>query len=509
MSIKKNFAILFILFGVSFSSHAANYEISSYYKGLGCVFTIGEVASLAAANCFIGKQLEGIGIIDRVESYSTGTSGGVGFRGYVGDRYRGVITFRVSTKSCPDEQEINPVTGLCDIPPEPLICTPPQLLDPDTNTCIDPEPCPVGYIRNEVGLCVLDPEDGFCGSAEFTELLAQQSNNCAASNPDYFTNINSSCSDRENYSFTCVLGIEKPKDPTSPLSPPSGGFNPNNPDPINPTPPEFNKPEPDDVTPTDTTDTAVLEALRNLNRDNNQAFNSLNTDINTGFASTLDALNQSNSNLNAIGKSIVEQTNQDYMIHQANKLLQQQTTSEITKGASATVGAINSQTETLSNGLGDISDQLGEINDGLTGSVDSDGCSTFNCTGSAASCFVAQTQWRLRCDELERLSVLSSEGDGLLGDLADFANSAHDENGAFNKVFTDATGSVEEALDTYTTSNGFNFNSGCPQPRTYDLGAVGRITIDYTPFCKLALIFRALLMASAAIGSFLMIAKHM
>lgn len=397
----------------------------------------------------------------------------------------------------------------CNLDAWPATCDAPYYINQQTGIC-ELEPCGTGYIRNlETLSCDLDPNDDFCGSSEFTELLAQQSNSCAASNPDYFTNINSSCSDRENYSFTCVLGLEKPKDPTSPLNPPSGGFNPNNPDPINPTPPDFNKPEPDDVAPTDTTDTAVLEALLNLNRDNNQAFNSLNTDINNGFVSTLDALNQSNSNLNAIGQSIVEQTNQDYMIHQANKLLQLQTTGEIAKGASATVFAIDSQTEALSNGLGDISDQLGEINDGLTGTVDSDGCSTFNCTGNAASCFVAQTQWRLRCDEIERLSVLSSEGDGLLGDLADFANAAHDENGAFNKVFTDTTGSVEEALDTYTTSNGFNFNSGCPQPRTYDLGVVGRITIDYTPFCKLALIFRALLMASAAIGSFLMIAKHM
>lgn len=476
MSIKKNFAILFILFGVSFSAFSETYQLTNTPFSGATFSTKSELASI----------LTGCWNISGNAHYKLLSVTSVGYP------YSTVQTEKYLDSNCN------------------------SLYSSDFSASVstvlvqeEPEPCPLGYVRNEVGLCVIDPDDDFCGSSEFTELLAQQSNSCAASNPDYFTSINSSCTDRENYSFTCVLGIEKPKDPTSPLNPPSGSFNPDNPTPSNPTPPEFDKPEPDDVTPTDTTDTAVLEALRNLNRDNNQAFNSLNTDINNGLASTLNALNQSNSNLNAIGQSIVEQTNQDYMIHQANKLLQQQTTSEITKGASATVGAINSQTETLSNGLGDISDQLGEINDALTGSVESDACSTFNCTGNAASCFVAQTQWRLRCDEIERLSVLSSEGDGLLGDLADFSNAAHDENGAFNKVFTDTTGSVEEALDTYTTSNGFNFNSGCPQPRTYDLGVVGKITIDYTPFCKLALIFRALLMASAAIGSFLMIAKHM
>ncbi|NNN48072.1 virulence factor TspB C-terminal domain-related protein [Vibrio sp. 2-2(8)] len=485
MSIKKNLALLFLLFGVSFSASAATYEITDFYKGVGCNFTIGQVATAAAADCYIGKTTRYAGTISRLVQYDSG-GGNFGIRAFgSGSSWDNVMSFRLSSKLCPENQQINPITGVCeDIPP-----------------------CPPGYIRDEVGMCVLSPEDDFCDT-DFSELVAAEVNSCALKYPDFFTDVNFTCTDRENYSLSCVQGIAKPKDPTSPINPPNGGFNPSNPDPVNPTPPDFDKPEPDEVAPNDTTDTAVLEALRNLNRDNNQAATSLNTDLNAGFSSTLDALNHSNSKLDAIGQSIVEQTNQDYLIHQANKLLQLQTTGAITEGTSKTVGAINSQTTQLKDSLDSVSAGINGLGDKLTGELNESGCNSFHCTGNAASCYLARMNWDAKCGELARIPIFNQETGAVTDELQRITQESVDENGAFKKVFTDANGSVDEALEAYDKSNGFSFSSGCPQPRTYDLG-ITRLTIDYQPFCTLALVFRAFLMASAALGSFFMIAKFM
>lgn len=490
MSIKKNLALLFLLFGVSFSASAdLLYKVTSIKPSASskACWSVGDII----ANSF----LESCSFTYSSSSYNfTATSCSVSFSGVKCNLKRSdgsniwgsILSNVVQVSSCPAGQELSD-SGICEVPA--------------------PEPCPPGYIRNEVGLCVLNPEDDFC-ETDFSELVAAEVNSCAIKYPDFFTDVNSTCTDRENYSLSCVQGIAKPKDPTSPINPPNGGFNPSNPDPVNPTPPDFDKPEPDEVAPNDTTDTAVLEALRNLNRDNNQAATSLNTDLNAGFSSTLDALNHSNSKLDAIGQSIVEQTNQDYLIHQANKLLQLQTTGAITEGTSKTVGAINSQTTQLKDSLDTVSAGINGLGDKLTGELNESGCNSFHCTGNAASCYLARMNWDAKCGELARIPIFNQETGAVTDELQRITQESVDENGAFKKVFTDANGSVDEALEAYDKSNGFSFSSGCPQPRTYDLG-ITRLTIDYQPFCTLALVFRAFLMASAALGSFFMIAKFM
>ena len=378
-------------------------------------------------------------------------------------------------------------------------CPAGQFPNPDTYACEEPEPCETGYIRNEVGLCVLDPEDDFCDSSEFTDMVMQEVDSCAARYPDYFTNLVPSCTDRENYGFDCKQGFPKPTDPTNPIDPPSGDFGGGSTPPANPSLPDFNKPEPDDVTPNDSTDTAVLEAVRNLNRDNNQALNGLNTDLNVGMDKLDGQLVKLNETNKEIGEKLVEQTKQDKAIYEANKKLAMQQTGAISQVGSDIVGALDGQTQALTDAL----DNLIENDKSLSTS----GCSQFTCDGDAIACYIARQSWKNECAEDINKDHFKNESSALIGDIQTVAQGSVDSEGAFKGVFADATSTADEALDAYTSANGFSFDGGCPAPRTFSV--LGNPwTIDYTAFCQLALVFRFFIMASAALSSFFMIAKY-
>lgn len=385
-------------------------------------------------------------------------------------------------ETCPEGEEFNE-NGICEVPPD---------------------QCDIGYIPNEIGLCVPDPEDDFCEN-EFTNLEASEMVACIDRFPDHFTKFSSSCTSRESYSFSCEQGVPKP----TPIDPPSGEFNPSTPPTSNPTPPEFDKPEPDEVLPDETTDKALLTAITNLNRDNNQAIHGLNKDINQSLADSKGVLDNIETKSQAIGDELAQQTLQAYLLSQAEQGLQSQTVDSIQYGTSRIQGAVNNQTgvirdqtTAITDGLKDISDKL----DSQVSNVSSSSCSTFSCTGDEIQCYLARREWERSCLESNAMNDVQLAGTSLLGDLQTITENSIDENGAFTNVFTEAEGSVDEALDAYSTSNGFSFAEGCPASRSYNLG-IASFSIDYTPFCKLALVFRALLMASAALGSFFMIAK--
>lgn len=370
-----------------------------------------------------------------------------------------------------------------------------------TQKCEDsaPEECPAGYIRNEVGLCVLPPEDDFCDGDEFADMLMQEVSSCAALYPDHFTNLVPSCTDRNNYSFDCKQGFPKPTDPTDPIDSPSGDFGGGTTPPSNPNTTEFDKPEPDEVTPNDTTDTALMEAVRNLNRDNNQALMGLNDDLNVGLDKLDGQLVKLNDTNKEIGDKLVEQTKQDKAFYEANKKLALQQTGAISKVGSDIVGALNGQTQALTDAL----DNLGENDKSLSTS----GCSQFTCNGDAIACYIARQSWKNECAEDINKDHFKNESSALIGDIQTVAQGSVDSEGAFKGVFADATSTADEALDAYTSSNGFSFDGGCPAPRTFSV--LGNPwTIDYTAFCQLALVFRFFIMASAALSSFFMIAKY-
>lgn len=256
---------------------------------------------------------------------------------------------------CKAGDSVNPSTGKCEAPP---VCEPPSQLDPDTLECVT----------------LL-----FCERDSTNEELFSAEQSCAAEGgifsyecSDFLESLETRCTQSDQ----CAIGFPNwpacmdDLDPTDDITPPSGGFNPGSGPTANPDGPTFDKPEPDDVTPTDTTDEAVLKAVQNANRDSNEGFKALSTDLNKGFTDTNNALSKLNATNTAIGESVVEQMNQDYEIYQANKDLALQQTGAITAGASNITNALGSQTGALTGALGDQTDALtgalGELSEKLT-----------------------------------------------------------------------------------------------------------------------------------------------
>lgn len=112
------------------------------------------------------------------------------------------------------------------------------------------------------------------------------------------------------------------------------------------------------------------------------------------------------------------------------------------------------------------------------------------------------------CESGSSLASAGTEMQGLVNDMQGIAEGYVDEDGVMKGIYTESESTMEDMLSAYDTDNGFHFSSGCPQPREYDV-VVAKFTIDYAAFCQLALVFRALLMASAALGSLFMFARYM
>ncbi|MEZ9437494.1 hypothetical protein, partial [Vibrio atlanticus] len=87
--------------------------------------------------------------------------------------------------------------------------------------------CKLPQIMNETtGQCETPPDPNFCQSSKFLEIVASESNACAAKYPNHLTNFTQTCVDSKNYSFTCKQGLPKPDpdpDPDPDPKPPGGG----------------------------------------------------------------------------------------------------------------------------------------------------------------------------------------------------------------------------------------------------------------------------------------------
>ncbi|SBT14277.1 hypothetical protein [Vibrio celticus] len=251
-------------------------------------------------------------------------------------------------ESCPNGQEVSDLTQSCE-----AVCDPPSILNPHTSECYTP---------------------AFCDRESTNDSLFEAEQSCAAKGgifshqcSDFLESLETRCTQSDK----CAIGFPdwpdciQDLDPTDDITPPSGGFNPGSGSTANPDAPTFDKPEPDDVTPTDTTDEAVLEAIQNSNRDSNEGFKALSTDLNNGFTDINNSLSNLNATNTAIGESVVEQMNQDYQIYQANKDLALQQTGAITAGASSITDALGAQTGALTGALGEqtsaLTDALGEL----------------------------------------------------------------------------------------------------------------------------------------------------
>lgn len=331
MNIKQSIMLLFVFFGVSFSALSSEHYVNRVVTWLdfsedgGCNILSGAIYDMGAiTSCNTGKKFKK-GSVSQVAksvyvSSNTGdlivTFGGSGW--YVwGD---------LSPSSCDLPLEINPLTGKCEEP-----CDGER--DPVTGECIDVPYCDRESTNEQLfaaeqacaaekGIFSFECHNGDqIGFPQGLSTKCTQPNECVMGYPNW---------------PECLGDI----DPTDPIKPPGGDFGGGSPGTSNPDAPSFDKDEPDSVTPNDTTDTAVLEGIQNLNRDMNQGLSGINNDLNIGFNDVNNQLTQLNATNNAIGQSITDQMNQDYQIHLANKELSLQQTGAIMNGTSSVVGAI-------------------------------------------------------------------------------------------------------------------------------------------------------------------------
>ena len=346
MNIKQSIFALSVFFGVSFSASAEtvyqytppNAWYAENYPTCSGSFTGTQQAAISRC---VGSTFDNITITScrhsggnfRCDySYSSGGSSSLNFATYY-------------ASSCPAGTE---------------------LIDGE---CKEPEPtCEDGQIYNpETGQCEVDD---FCQSDEYLNLKVDANIACINQYPDWYTKFIPSCTDSNNYSFECAQLMPRPTDPTDEIDSPDSGFTGGSGGTANPAPPSFDKPEPDDVTPEDSTDTAVLSAIQNMNRDNNQAFTGLNTDVNQGFADVNNQLSQLNDTNNAIGQTIVDQMNQDYQIYQGQKALMLQQSGYISQGSADIVNAVGGQTSELKGALTGLGAGIDAGLDGLGSKID-------------------------------------------------------------------------------------------------------------------------------------------
>ncbi|MCL9783237.1 hypothetical protein M9194_17545 [Vibrio sp. S4M6] len=233
------------------------------------------------------------------------------------------------------------------------------------------------------GQCILIPDEDkpFCDRRETQDAIAAATEACAQTEGIF----SSSCSN-ENETLTtkctqpesCVIGDASwPEcmsdfDPTTPFNPPSPDFNPGSSTTVEKGD-SFEKQEPDAVTPDETTDTGVLAAIQNLNRDTNEGLSSLDGNLTQGFADINTALNSIDTTNHAIGQSIVDQMKQDYDIYQGQKELQLQTTGAIQAYGAQTASAVTGTTAAVNNNTDAVNDNteaIGELGDRLESKLD-------------------------------------------------------------------------------------------------------------------------------------------
>ncbi|KOO14413.1 hypothetical protein AKJ18_13505 [Vibrio xuii] len=325
MNIKQSIALLLISLGVSFSA----YSEPAYYvdfvrygpdvTAVDCI-SPGQIVAIESLN---GCKYELYGYWERDASSAYWSASKI-----ISSPQGEVMFYGTRYMTCPDGTLHNPLSGSCEAE-----CPPDSQLNPETGEC---------------------EETPFCDRDSTNEQLFAAEQACAADGGIFSFECHSGdqigfpegLSTKCTQPNECVMGYPNwpdclgDIDPTDPVTPPGGDFGGGSPGTSNPDTPSFDKDEPDSVTPSDTTDTAVLEGIQNLNRDMNQGLSGINNDLNIGFNDVNNQLTQLNATNNAIGQSITDQMNQDYQIHLANKELSLQQTGAIMNGTSSIVGAI-------------------------------------------------------------------------------------------------------------------------------------------------------------------------
>jgi hypothetical protein len=302
-------------------------------------------------------------------------------------------TLYVKVGSCASGTEYNPETGQCEAP-EPLYCDRPDVIsaiesarmdceatggdftylcsdeqqtwesscDVDGGSCSDVEgqsgdvtwdskvwgnSAPSGYLCSSKG--------GGCGaSIDRSSSWCGESGWCYAS----FTVIGPECSVPDGPSFCSdpeCKGFKDPDadpddkpdtDPNHDPDDPTGDIEDPNKLPdtdVDLTDPDDVDPEPDveDPEQDETTDTAVVEAIKNMNKDVNGALHAMNVDVNASQANIINELKTLNAEVRLNSETIQNQQKNDNDIYENTKALIQQANTDITTSVNKNTNAVN------------------------------------------------------------------------------------------------------------------------------------------------------------------------
>lgn len=374
-------------------------------------------------------------------------------------------------------------------------CSPPSEIDPDTGICGEPEPptCPDGQVYNPVtGQCEPDTSEGFCESDEFTDLLVQAEQECAAQYPNHYSYVTHSCTDSQNYSILCNQGAPRGDDGDG-GDDGSGGDDGDNGDGDDGNGDDGSGGD-DGSTPNPDDSGAIVEAINNAS-----------DSITNNQSDLLDATQSINNTLDTtIKDAISNSTNELEDINQTGFDGVVSSQEQVNQAVNALISQNAQDASKLQNDIRGVRDSV----DGLAGSVTASQCQSFNCTGVEAICYLAKKRWLDECQQQGIDTDFSDEGNNLRSALGQFSEDAKDNNGAYTGVYSNSPKTVDALLDTFNESNGLNFESGCPSPIDYDAG-IATFSIDFTPFCDLAIFVRALLLTTVSYLVVMLFAKYL
>ena len=135
--------------------------------------------------------------------------------------------------------------------------------------------------------------------------------------------------------------------------------------------------------------------------------------------------------------------------------------------------------------------------------VTENACSTFTCSSDTPACYIARKQWELDC--ANRTALTDS---GALGNFKSELTAFLEHEDSDVKNIDLGTVDTASMMSKYTDGAGFSAGPAtCPAPYLIRT-AVGDIPLDFGPLCDLAIIVRWFIIASATIGSGMLIAKY-
>ncbi|HHB1594820.1 TPA: virulence factor TspB C-terminal domain-related protein [Vibrio campbellii] len=527
MNIKYLFSSLVILLSFSFSSLAEQVWVVKSFNSdskHACPSNVGDMFTDSSfkAHC-IGKTMNNVWNKPVVTDARCIADG---FGGKCQVYYSGSwnTNHYMEPFSCPSGTEYNPESGKCEAPPPPPFCsqesTQQQMRDFESS-CLADGGSPTIICNDQVNPPDLrmscdvpppkpDPDECTPDSPDWPACQEPpEPEQCTPDSPDYpncCDESNNWCDNPPPESCTIFSPNWPACSGDTDIDPPTGGDlgDPDKPNGGGTGNPDPDKPEPDVEENSDTT-----KAIESMNKDLNKQLTGINNDLNKNHAENISHLDALKDSIDLNTDTIVDSSN-----HLKNAIESQTgTLSEIGNTNNKLLSSLN---HLLNDGIGELSGDLkgieGAINSGLddlesgiNGSINAGNCQSFSCEGNAATCYLAKQAWYESCQSKD-LSEITEAGAGLLEGIGDYNDQFTDEHGAYKNIYENAEGSVGDLLQAYDESNGVNFDGECPAPKHYD-GGLFKFTIDLAPFCEMAYIIRACIMAAAAFGSFMMISK--